>query len=155
MAKKQKKAIQRHEVLITRGYICTLPKRGVERGERVDHYGIRYKPIERLWAPLVRELQTELGDRKVGFPRPCEHSHACVECGKEFYNAWEHGRGDVGKVCSNICQAKRRSREREIKARQAASRAIMIADKTCNHCGGPLGAAASSAPLRCVDWCTR
>ena len=112
MAKKQKKAIQRHEVLITRGYICTLPKRGVERGERVDHYGIRYKPIERLWAPLVRELQTELGDRKVGFPRPCEHSHACVECGKEFYNAWEHGRGDVGKVCSNICQAKRRSRER-------------------------------------------
>jgi hypothetical protein len=113
MAKKQKKAIQRHEVFITRGYICTLPKRGVERGERVDHYGIRYKPIERLWAPLMRELQTELGDRKVGFPRPCEHSHACVECGKEFYNAWEHGRGDVGKVCSNICQAKRRSRERE------------------------------------------
>ena len=54
MAKKQKKAIQRHEVLITRGYICTLPKRGVERGERVDHYGIRYKPIERLWAPLAR-----------------------------------------------------------------------------------------------------
>ena len=26
MAKEQKKAIQRHEVLITRGYICTLPK---------------------------------------------------------------------------------------------------------------------------------
>ena len=55
MAKEQKKAIQRHEVLITRGYICTLPKRGVERGKRVDHYGIRYKPIERLWAPLVRQ----------------------------------------------------------------------------------------------------
>ena len=37
-------------------YICTLPKRGVERSERADHYGIRYKPIERLWNPLVREL---------------------------------------------------------------------------------------------------
>ena len=87
---KQQKPIQRHEVLIARGYICTLPKRGVERSERADHYGIRYKPIERLWAPLVRELQAELdGDRKVGCPRPCEHSHACIECGKEFYNAWE------------------------------------------------------------------
>ena len=70
MAKKQKKAIQRHEGLITRGYICTLPKRGVERGERVDHYGIRYKPIERLWAPLVRELRAELGDGKVDYPWP-------------------------------------------------------------------------------------
>ena len=107
---KQQNPIQRHEVLIARGYICTLPKRGVERSERADHYGIRYKPIG-----LVRELQAELGDRKVGCPRPCEHSHACVECGKEFYNAWEHGRGDVGKVCSNICQAKRQSRERESK----------------------------------------
>ena len=40
--------------------------------------GIRYKPIG-----LVRELQAELGDRKVGCPRPCEHSHACVECGEQ------------------------------------------------------------------------
>ena len=75
---KQQNPIQRREVLIARGYICTLPKRGVERSERADHYGIRYKPIG-----LVRELQAELGDRKVGCPRPCEHSHACVECGEQ------------------------------------------------------------------------
>ena len=36
---KQQNPIQRREVLIARGYICTLPKRGVERSERAGGWG--------------------------------------------------------------------------------------------------------------------
>jgi hypothetical protein len=137
----KQKIITRDEVrLNSRGAIATLPKRGCRASRRPGVAGVRfttYLPIKSLWLPLVRRLKVEM-------PQPWGSSAStCMICGKPFFFAWlnRYQTHYLYSICSDRCAAERRNAPRRERRRShAEARRRDMTERTCGHCGAPLGA---------------
>jgi hypothetical protein len=154
------KPIQRDEIRV--GYnVETLPARSVRKSQDGG-----LEPIPELWAPVLRELQSEFEKkwvrigissgpcRQIEMPRPrrWRSKSFCRHCGRAFYKA-DRGptqNGGVPLYCSDKCVNAVRS-ARFAKVRSEA-RAKARADRKCETCGKPIKAQRStmrSCSIRC------
>jgi hypothetical protein len=137
----KQKVITREEVRLNKkGAIATLPKRGCRTRTRKFGFGyvlVTYGAVEKLWSPLLRQLNVALPQPRGTEPRNCEI------CKKRFFHASPVGHAGYfsADVCSDKCAVERRNIVRRLRRReQASERQMNLSDQNCFHCGEPIKA---------------
>jgi predicted nucleic acid-binding Zn ribbon protein len=131
----RKKLITRDEVRFgERGHILTLPIDSVR-----DPDSFAPKPIERLWAPLLRSLNRSQCPEPYGFRLTCRH------CDGEFFRVKWSNPAYCSDRCHDTAHDARRRRAAAAQTKTtAAMRAEARAGRGCEVCGEPLDARRST-----------
>jgi endogenous inhibitor of DNA gyrase (YacG/DUF329 family) len=122
------KPIARDEVRLSGRRISTLPLGSVTRSGQA---------IERLWTPLLRELNLRDDDYPYALGRPRE----CMHCGKKYRQAFD-ARRYYKNYCSDRCV--RLARNAAQSKRISNMRAKARDGRNCETCGEPIDARRST-----------